>query len=213
MIGSKNIDTKVFFENARKSITISENRQNLLLEIANQLVVEFKNRSKLNLNFICTHNSRRSQFAQVWCSYAVDYFKLPNFYAFSGGTETTAFHRNTVKALQANGFNFSVDDFSHQNPKYLITYKGCNEPLVGFSKRFDNPINDFPYIAITTCGSADKNCPFIPDAIHRFHLPYSDPKSSDNTENMEVTYQNTSKLIAGELYFIFEIVSKLLEIN
>jgi len=57
---------------------------------------------------------------------------------------------------------------------------------------------------ITTCDSADENCPFIPEAIHRFHLPYTDPKHSDNTPNQSETYLKTNKEIAAQIYFLFK---------
>ncbi|SEC90388.1 arsenate reductase [Tenacibaculum sp. MAR_2009_124] len=213
MISSKNINTKVFFENAKNSLRLTEEREDLLLEIADTISDEYFDREKVNINFICTHNSRRSQFAQVWSYFAANYFELSNFSTFSGGTEATAFHRNTVRALQYAGFEFNVEDFSHQNPKYLISFRGSKSPLSAFSKTFENPINEFPYIAITTCDSADEKCPFIPDATHRFHLPYSDPKSSDSKDNTKETYIATSKQIAGEVYFIFEEIKRQISEN
>jgi len=206
MINTKNISTKIFFEEARKEITISDERKKLLTNIANIIIDEYRDREKINLNFICTHNSRRSQFAQAWSFFAVEYFELNNIFTYSGGTETTAFHRNTVKSLQKTGFTFNVIDFSHQNPRYLLSFEGSKKSILGFSKTYDHPDNSYPYIAITTCNSADENCPFIPDAITRFHLPYSDPKSSDNTELVSETYLNTNKQIAGEIYFIFDYI-------
>ena len=83
--------------------------------------------------------------------------------------------------------------------------------ILGFSKTYDDSNNAYPYIAITTCDSADQNCPFIPDAIERFHLPYVDPKTSDNTENQNEKYLETSKQIAGELFFIFKEVAENLD--
>ncbi|MGG6230586.1 hypothetical protein [Tenacibaculum sp. SDUM215027] len=204
MINTKNINTKIFFEEARKELILTEDRKDLLLKIADTIFEEYLDREKINLNFICTHNSRRSQFTQVWSFFAIEYFNLKNMFTYSGGTETTSFHRNTVKCLQKTGFIFSVVDFSHQNPRYLVSFNGTKKSILGFSKLYDHPQNSFPFIAITTCNSADQNCPFIPDAIERFHLPYKDPKTSDNTELTEDTYLQTSKQIAGELFFIFE---------
>lgn len=204
------IDTKDFFENASKDLTISDDRKNLLLSISDKIFEEFEDRDKVNLNFICTHNSRRSQLAQVWSFFAIEYFKLENIYAFSGGSEVTAFHRNTVKCLQKTGFDFNVEDFSHQNPLYLISFKGTKKTTKGFSKTFDSDKNEYPYIAITTCDHADQNCPFIPDAIHRFHLPYTDPKTADNTEFQNDKYLETSKKIAGELFIIFQELQNLI---
>lgn len=206
MINTKNISTKIFFEEAIKEITISNDRKKLLTNIAKVIITEYKDREKINLNFICTHNSRRSQFAQAWSFFAIEYFNLKNIFSYSGGTEVTAFHRNTVKSLQRIGFNFNIIDFSHQNPRYLISFEGTKKSILGFSKTYDHTSNNYPYIAITTCDSADENCPFIPDAIKRFHLPYSDPKISDNTNTTIETYLNTNKQISGEIFFIFEIV-------
>lgn len=206
MINTKNISTKTFFEEASKDITISNERKKLLTNIAILIISEYKEREKINLNFICTHNSRRSQFAQVWSFFAVEYFNLKNIYTYSGGTETTAFHRNTVKSLQKTGFDFNIIDFSHQNPRYLISFEETKKSIIGFSKMFDHPHNSHPYIAITTCDNADENCPFIPDAISRFHLPYSDPKKADNTNLVSEVYLNTCKQIAGEIFYIFEII-------
>ncbi len=197
-----------FFENAGKDLELSEERKDLLFSIADKIIEELEDRDKVNLNFICTHNSRRSQMAQVWSFFASDYFNLDNIYHFSGGTETTAFHRNTVKCLQKNGFIFNVDDFSHQNPRYLISFPGTKKSVLGFSKPYDDNNNNYPYLAITTCDSVDENCPFIPDAIQRFHLPYIDPKIADNTDNQNEKYMETSKQIAGEMHFIFEEVYK-----
>lgn len=208
MISAQKIDIKKFFEGAKTTLVLSDERRDLLLNIADTIVDEYNDREKVNINFICTHNSRRSQMGQVWTFFAVEYFELKNIYSFSGGTEVTAFHRNTVKSLQKAGFEFNVIDFSHQNPRYLITFKGTKKSIIGFSKIYDNDENEFPYLAITTCDSADQNCPFIADALHRFHLPYIDPKVADNTELQNEKYLETSKQIAGELFFIFEEVKR-----
>lgn len=208
MTSSKNINTKVLFENAKNNLFLSKERESLLIEIANTITETYLDRQKININFICTHNSRRSQLAQVWAFFAINYFQLPNFFSFSGGTEATKFHRNAVKVLQCAGFEFDLDNFSHQNPQYIVSYKGCKTPLKVFSKIFEDSMNEFPYIAITTCNNAYESCPFIPDAINRFHLPYSDPKAFDNTHKTHEEYLKTSNLIAGEIYYIFEEVNR-----
>ena len=207
MIKSDKLNVTTFFENAKKSIVLTEDRKQLLSKIATAITNELTERNKLNLNFICTHNSRRSQLGQVWAFFAAEYFNL-NIQSFSGGTETTAFHRNTVKTLQHVGFDFNVIDFSHQNPKYAIGFKGTDNTIMGYSKKFDDEANEYPYIAITTCGHADENCPFIPDAIHRFHMPFVDPKRSDNKPEQNETYLETNKQIAGEIFIIFEEIVK-----
>ncbi len=210
MIKSEKISVKSFFENAVKNVSMTQERNVLLNDIADFMVKELEDRDKLNLNFICTHNSRRSQMSQVWAFYAAEYFGLP-INAFSGGTETTAFHRNTVKTLQEVGFDFSVENFSHQNPKYAIGFKGSGKTILGYSKKYDDVANAFPYVAITTCGHADENCPFIPDALKRFHLPFEDPKASDNTPLQKEKYLEANQKIAAAIFTIFQEVSNGLE--
>ena len=202
------ISTENFFKLAAKKIKLADARKHILLKIADTVAQEYKVNGVVNLNFICTHNSRRSQLGQVWAFYGATYFNL-NIHAFSGGTEVTAFYRNTVKTLQAVGFNFNVSNFSHQNPTYSITFNGSNKAISGFSKRFDDPINKQPYIAITTCNNADKNCPFIPEAIERFHLPFVDPKFSDGTLAQQETYLKTNEQIASEIFYIFSAIKNL----
>ncbi len=209
MINTTEISTKNFFEKSIKNVSLTEERKDLLTKIANEVSNQIIKNQTVSLNFICTHNSRRSQLGQVWAFYASEYFKL-NILAFSGGTEVTAFHKNTVKTLQNVGFSFNITDFSHQNPKYLISFKNSKKSIVGFSKVFDDDYNKQPFIAITTCNHADENCPFIPTASHRFHLPFVDPKHSDGQDKQDETYLETNEQIAAEVYFIFSNVKQLL---
>ncbi len=202
------IKTKKFFKESIKEFKIIDDRKILLDSIAQFIKSERKESHKVRLNFICTHNSRRSQLAQVWAHYAISYYKLKKIRSCSGGTEVTAFHKNTVQTLQYVGFDFTLQEFSHENPVYGISYKGVKKPIVGFSKLYNHKINKTHFIAITTCSSADENCPFIPEALQRFHVPYVDPKSSDNTELMSEKYLDTNRQIAAEMNYLFQQVQK-----
>ncbi|MDP2088653.1 MAG: hypothetical protein Q8J84_04560 [Flavobacteriaceae bacterium] len=204
MFHTNSTKSVVFFENTLKELNLTVERKLLLTAIAAFIVAELKSDKTVNLNFVCTHNSRRSQLAQVWAHFAIDYFQLKNIFSFSGGTEATAFFSNTVKTLQEVGFEFHLKDFSHQNPVYEISTKKMKNNIIGFSKLYNHQINQKPFIAITTCSDAEENCPFIPDTIRRFQLPFNDPKTADNTPNSLETYKKTSRLIAGEIGFILE---------
>jgi arsenate reductase len=208
MLKTNVISTQNFFKDAAKKVVIDSKRVELLQDISQEIANEYHKKKLVNLNFICTHNSRRSQLGQVWTFYAANYFNL-NIHAFSGGTEVTAFYKNTVKTLQSVGFEFAVVDFSHENPKYAITFKESKNSILGFSKRFDDETNKSPFIAITTCNNADENCPFIPNALERFHLPFVDPKFSDGTPEQESAYLKTNEQIAAEVFFIFNEVKKI----
>ncbi len=200
---------EIFFKNAHNNHSISEDRKVLIIKIAEKIfAIEKGDFTNTRLNFICTHNSRRSQFAQVWAYYAAHYFNLP-ITALSGGTAVTAFYKNTISALQEVGFGFRVLHFDHQNPTYAINFDSTTSALLGFSKLYDNPINKDPFYAITTCGDADVNCPYIPEAKERFHLGFVDPKAFDHTEKCKEAYLNTSTIIAAELYLLFETLKNL----
>ena len=211
MLETSSISTEQFFTNALKELNLDEHREKLLVSIAQFIAKEITKNKKVNLNYICTHNSRRSQIAQIWSCYATNYFQFKKVESFSGGTAVTAFYRNTVKTLQEAGFNFQILEFSHQNPEYLITYKDCLNPIIGYSKLYDDDHNKKPFIAITTCSQADENCPFIPDAVKRFHLPFTDPKNYDNSIYQVQKYMETNKQIAGEIHYMFKTIHNLLK--
>lgn len=199
---------KDFFEKSYQNIVIDDDRKILLIKIAEK-IAENSTNNDININFICTHNSRRSQLGQVWSFFAANYFNLP-INALSGGTEVTAFHRNTVETLTQTGFKFDVVEFSHTNPIYKISFSDKKPSLLGFSKLYDHHENTIPYFVLTTCNNADENCPFIPEALERFHVPYLDPKHSDGTPNQRETYLNTSRIIAAQIYFLFNKIKTLL---
>lgn len=203
MTATTPIPTENFFLTAISEIKITEERSKLLDVIAASICREIINKKVVNLNFICTHNSRRSQIAQVWSNFASDYFGLKAIESFSGGTAITSFFRNTVHTLEEVGFLFQLLEFSHQNPIYEIKYKGNKDPIIGYSKIYNDIANKKPYIAITTCSNAESNCPFIPDALERFHMPYTDPKIYDNTAEWPQKYLETNRQIAGEMHYLY----------
>jgi len=138
------------------------------------------------LNFICTHNSRRSHFGQVMAQVLAAHlgFKLQTY---SGGTEATAFHPNAVTALRELGVTIErLDD--GVNPHYrIVTGSLVSET---FSKVFSaEPNPQREYAAIMVCSSADAGCPFVPGAEKRISLPFEDPKNSDGTPQQAATYR------------------------
>ncbi|PQJ74060.1 hypothetical protein [Polaribacter gangjinensis] len=206
MLKTSSISTKNFFEKASKKIFIPENRKNNLLKIAKTIATTYEKNEVVNLTFICTKNSRRSQIAQVWAFFAATYFKL-NIHSFSGGFEVTSFNRSTIKTLQKAGFSFQLSDFSHQNPKYEISFDGTKKYIIGHSKLIEHPENPLNFIAISTCSNADVNCAYL-GTKYVFQLPFEDPKNSDGTLLQEEKYMEINKQIAGEIYFIFNEVKQ-----
>ena len=82
-----NISLKEYINNI--IISLEDNlkvRTSSLMSVSKYIRKKSINKNKVNLVFICTHNSRRSQLAQVWSYVASKYYKLDNIMTFSGGT-------------------------------------------------------------------------------------------------------------------------------
>lgn len=187
------------FENSFK--LIPEKRIILLKEFAEYISQKLKNRETVNLTFICTHNSRRSHFTQIWMQTSAEFYGFKNVHCFSGGTEATAFNTRAVKALQKSGFEIKKNDDS-ENPVYFVKYSEEAEPIKCFSKTYNNPFNPQKgYAAIMTCSDADENCPVVFGADARFPIRYEDPKKFDNTAEEEKMYDERCKQIATEMLF------------
>ena len=171
----------------------------------------FKNQSEKkipNLNFICTHNSRRSQFAQTMCKVVQSWMNIHYTESFSGGTEVTACNHRTIEALKRTGLTVTV--LGEKNPIYTITDSQLDLRLDLWSKLYNdgkNPSKDFA--AIMTCDNADENCPFIPGAEIRIPLTYTDPKYADDTEEELIAYDHTCKIIATDMIRLFRAVQSL----
>jgi protein-tyrosine-phosphatase len=154
-----------------------------------------------SLIFICTHNSRRSHYGQIWAAVASEYYNIPR-QTFSGGTEATAFHPNAVESLRRAGFN--IHSPSSENPKIEVGFAENKDPLICFSKKYDAPSNPSDsFVAIMTCDEANEACPVVSGADFKFSLTYSDPKISDGTEKESETYDERCFQIASEMFYLF----------
>jgi protein-tyrosine-phosphatase len=185
---------------------IGTERREVLEDIADFLKRRIQHGLKTNLLFVCTHNSRRSQFAQIWAELAAIYYKVENVKSFSGGTEVTAFHPNAIHAIQKAGIIVEKGTGS-VNPDYDL-FSEANEPFLrSYSKLYNDPRNPSQeLVAIMTCTEAETNCPFIPEALRRISVRYDDPKAFDNTPEQEMRYDESCKLIATEMFYLFSIL-------
>ncbi len=183
--------------------TSNEERREILQPLIDYIQTKVAAKQEIRLNFICTHNSRRSHLSQIWAQALASYFKVPQVVCYSGGTEATALFPMAAKTLERSGF--LIEKLSDtKNPVYSIKFSANEHPIIGFSKTFDhsfNPKKDFA--AIMTCSQADAGCPFIPGAEKRFPVTYEDPKAFDGTPQQEEKYQERSLQIASELFYVF----------
>ena len=188
---------------ALKGYAPEENRLLVLQTLIDYIQEKKDEEEAINLNFICTHNSRRSHLSQIWAQTMASKFHVPKVNCYSGGTEATALFPKVAETLQNSGFEISRLS-EGKNPVYAIKYGANDLPIIGFSKTYDaafNPKSNFA--AIMTCGHADENCPFIPGAEKRIPLTFEDPKAFDETPLQTEKYHERSLEIASQLYYVF----------
>jgi arsenate reductase (thioredoxin) len=185
-----------------------DRHEELLGQIASFVADEIKSGKPARLNFICTHNSRRSQLAQAWCSLVQSWMGLEAAESYSGGTEVTACNERTIAALKRAGCSVSKE--GSENPVYWVTAEDANTEVKLWSKVYDDETNPGEnFAAVMTCDHADANCPFIPGAAKRFPLTYTDPKYADDTAEETDAYDRACKIIATDMIRLFKKVKKL----
>lgn len=178
-------DLKLFILDVEKK-GIGNERKRAINLFAEKIVSKIREEATVKLNFICTHNSRRSQLSQVWAHTAAYIYDLP-VQSFSGGVEVTAFNPRAMHALMRVGFQ--IESQESANPHHRILFSPEAKPIIGFSKIYDDEVNPKErFYAVMTCADADENCPFIPGAEERIPLRYKDPKISDDTPQEESIY-------------------------
>lgn len=185
---------------------ITEKRKEVLQELIDYIQKKMDLDNEIKLNFICTHNSRRSQFSQIWAQTAANYYRIP-LQSYSGGVEVTAFNERAVESIKRAGF--LVTQKGEGNPIYYVLDSNDSEPMVLFSKQFDDAINPSRnFAAVMTCSHADENCPFIPGAEQRIPVRYEDPKAFDDTDLEKTKYDERSLDIANEMFYVFSKIVK-----
>ncbi len=183
--------------------SIPARRKELLEKISTYIAAKQKANETIQLVYICTHNSRRSHFGQIWAKVASSYFQIKNIHTFSGGTEATAFNINAINALQRIGFEIKPIHID-RNSTYRVCYSDTEAPIDCFSKVYDHPKNPQKgFAAIMTCSDAEENCPFIPGIELRIGTTYDDPKAFDNTPLQDSKYDERCQQIALETFYVF----------
>ncbi|SKB44387.1 arsenate-mycothiol transferase ArsC [Maribacter arcticus] len=191
IIGSLNIDN------------VTNERRKILKPLIDFIQSKAATNQEIRINFICTHNSRRSHLSQVWSQTMAHYFDIKNVFCYSGGTEATSLFPMAAETLRNSGFQIKTIS-KNENPVYSIKYADNEHPVIGFSKKLDDDFNPrSEFAAIMTCDSANDACPFVPGAEIRIPITFKDPKAFDNTPQQAEKYKERSLQIATELFYVF----------
>jgi arsenate reductase (thioredoxin) len=187
--------------------TIPDDRKVILKQLTDFIQGKQKSNHKIELIFICTHNSRRSHISQLWAQAAAAYYGVGNLVSYSGGTEATAFNPRAVKAMKDAGFKINATT-AGDNPVYEVQFSDVANEVIAYSKKYDaanNPKKGFA--AIMTCSHADENCPVVFGMEKRISLPYLDPKDFDGTPQEASKYSERVMEIGKEILFAFSQVN------
>jgi arsenate reductase len=106
---------------------------------------------KINVLFLCTGNSCRSQMAEGWARH----LKAEVIEPYSAGLEKHGLNPHAVKVMAEAGV-----DLSRQHSKTLDELQGVT----------------FDYV-VTVCGHANEHCPIFPGKTQVVHVGFEDPPS------------------------------------
>lgn len=186
-----------------KNLEVNGERTSVLEPLVAYIQGKIDTKQEIRLNFICTHNSRRSHLSQIWAQTMAFHFGVKNMFCYSGGTEATAMFPKVAETLSNQGFQI-LKLSETNNPVYAVKFDENQHPILCFSKAYFDEFNPkSAFGAIMTCNNADEGCPMVFGAESRFPIKYDDPKAFDGTELMNEKYNERSLQIASEMYFVF----------
>ena len=112
--------------------------------------------SQIEVLFICTHNSARSQIAEGYLRFKKD----SKYNISSAGTDPTRVNPFAVKVMKEIGIDISNHTSKHVN-------------------EFLNRQIDY---VVTVCDSAKESCPYFPNGKKYLHMSFPDPSQSSGTD-------------------------------
>ncbi|HOM59365.1 MAG TPA: arsenate reductase ArsC [Kiritimatiellia bacterium] len=140
---------------------------------------------KLNILFLCTGNSCRSQMAEGWARA----LKGDMIEAYSAGIETHGLNPNAVKVMAEAGV-----DISGYVSKNVDTLTGV----------------PFDYV-VTVCGHANENCPFFPGSAKVVHVDFDDPPALAKLAEGEKAKLDCYRRVRDEIRTFVETLPGILE--
>ena len=111
---------------------------------------------KINILYLCTGNSCRSQMAEGWTRELGE----DDFNVESAGIEAHGKNPRAIAVMAEAGVDISGQEST------IVTDE--------MMKRAD--------VLVTVCGHADEQCPVVPPGVDKIHWPLSDPAKATGSE-------------------------------
>jgi len=121
----------------------------------------------MNVLFLCTGNSCRSQMAEGWAGQLVG----KRVEAQSAGIESHGKNPRAIEVMRESGV-----DISRQESTKLT----------------DEILTSADYV-VTVCGHADENCPVLPAGTRKEHWPLDDPAKATGSDEEIMTVFRASR--------------------
>ncbi|MCK5542396.1 MAG: arsenate reductase ArsC [Desulfobacterales bacterium] len=140
---------------------------------------------KINILFLCTGNSCRSQMAEGFARH----IKTDLINPFSAGVETHGLNSNAVKVMAEAGV-----DISHHKSKNIDDFKNMK----------------FDYV-ITVCSHANETCPLFPNVGKKVHVNFDDPPEMAKNFKTDIEKLDCYRKVRDQIKeFILELPDNLL---
>jgi arsenate reductase len=110
----------------------------------------------MNILFLCTGNSCRSQMAEGWARHMVG----SNHQIQSAGIEAHGKNPRAIAVMAEVGIDISGQESTRLTDKMLQDAD----------------------VLVTVCGHADEHCPVLPSGKQKIHWPLTDPAKAKGTE-------------------------------
>lgn len=184
-------------------------RKIVLEQIGDYIYKTTSERETARLLYICTLNSRRSQFAQVWAQTAAYYYKLKNIKTYSGGYSEDAINYRILEALKKAGFSITAAEGYSQNPVYLLSIGQRYPDIFIFSKKYDFWQNPNEKYTTILCSKDLIDMNFKPAGTEEvFPLPYEDIQIYDNSTGNLLKNDEICHQVAREMFYVMDYVSR-----
>jgi arsenate reductase len=137
----------------------------------------------INILYLCTGNSCRSQMAEGWTrQLGGDRFDVQ-----SAGIEAHGKNPRAIAVMQETGVDISAQEST------VVTAAMLNRANV----------------VVTVCGHADKQCPAIPPGVNKLHWPLSDPaKATGSEEEIMAAFRATREEVKRRVQGLLTLLSE-----
>ena len=137
----------------------------------------------INILYLCTGNSCRSQMAEGWTRELGE----NRFEVQSAGIEAHGKNPRAIAVMQEKGVDISGQESTVVSDAMM--------------NRAD--------VVVTVCGHADEQCPAIPSGVQKIHWPLSDPaKATGTEEEIMAAFRATRKEVKRRVQSLLTLLSE-----